>query len=158
MDPGTDVQYVGTLPINYWHILQPLTNVLSLLTCLLFEISGAVIDYGNGFSACRDAIIYGYDLMFEREGLFDKTSWLGVPQQQDPNDAMMIQELLFAHNVDVVIELGTNGGGGALFFASVMSLYNPAAKVITIDPKHYSKVAFHRNPCGKWEPEHTIIY
>ena len=35
---------------------------------------------------------------------------------------------------DLIIELGTSGGGGAFFYATVMQYYNPHGRVITIDP------------------------
>mmetsp|Transcript_29246 Transcript_29246/g.49368 ORF Transcript_29246/g.49368 Transcript_29246/m.49368 type:complete len:83 (-) Transcript_29246:1883-2131(-) len=44
-------------------------------------------------------------------------------------------DLLWRLKPDVLIELGTNGGGSAFFYAFIMRAYNPRAKVITIDPK-----------------------
>lgn len=48
----------------------------------MFQSADKVLDFGGGQSACYDAILYGYDLIFEREALFGKTKWLGVPNQQ----------------------------------------------------------------------------
>jgi cephalosporin hydroxylase len=39
---------------------------------------------------------------------------------------------------DVVIELGTNAGGGSVFFASILKLLGHG-RVITIDPRHVSE-------------------
>jgi cephalosporin hydroxylase len=55
--------------------------------------------------------------------------------EQDPIDALMIQEMLWRVKPDVVIELGTNAGGGALYFASILSLISSHGRVITIDPR-----------------------
>lgn len=54
--------------------------------------------------------------------------------QQDPNDAFVISDLLWRVRPRLLIELGTSGGGGALFYARSMLGYDPRARVITIDP------------------------
>ena len=33
---------------------------------------------------------------------------------------------------DLIIELGTSGGGGAFFYATIMQFYNPQGRVVTI--------------------------
>lgn len=106
-------------------------------------------DVGNGVTLCGDQIIYGYDLMFERQSLFSLNTWLGVPNQQDPIDAMIIAELIQQEKPDLIIELGTNEGGGALFYASIMELINHG-NVITIDPNHFKNGGWIKNPrCSK---------
>jgi len=40
--------------------------------------------------------------------------------QQTPNDAFVIADMLWRIRPDLVIELGTSGGGSAHFFAHVM--------------------------------------
>jgi hypothetical protein len=79
-----------------------------------FVEAGTDVDFGHGQTACVDAIVYGYDLMFERMALWRKMKWLGTSMQQDPNDAIVLQEMLWRVKPDVLIELGTNTGGGAL--------------------------------------------
>jgi cephalosporin hydroxylase len=64
---------------------------------------------------------------------WDKTKWLGVHAQQNPNDVWAIQEIFSELKPDFVVEAGTNNGGGALVWASLLSFINPKAKVITID-------------------------
>eukprot|EP00667_Euglena_gracilis_P027843 EG_transcript_34831 len=100
--------------------------------------------YGNellelepGKTVCVDAVLYGYDLLFEQKRMFALPTWLGVPQQQDPSDALVIAELIMQERPDVIIELGTNEGGGALFYASIMELVGHGI-VVTVDPRHYS--------------------
>ena len=58
-------------------------------------------------------------------------SWLGVSMQQTPNDAFVIADMLWRIRPDLVIELGTSGGGSAHFFAHVMEQYNPKARTAT---------------------------
>jgi cephalosporin hydroxylase len=95
-----------------------------------------VFDLGDGMSLCADTILYGYDIMFEQLRLFNEGTWLGVPNQQDPQDAMVIAELIALERPDVIVELGTNEGGGALFYASIMELVGHG-EVITIDPSDF---------------------
>ena len=85
-----------------------------------------------------DDILYGYDLLFEREAKFASSSWLGIQAQQDPSDAFLIQMLLWEIKPDLIIDLGTNTGGSAIFFASIMNYYNPNGKIISIDIKNYT--------------------
>ena len=40
-----------------------------------------------------------------------------------------------ADKPDLIIELGTAGGGSSFFYAFIMQTYNPNSKVITMDPK-----------------------
>lgn len=80
-----------------------------------------------------DEIIYGYDLLFESLHLFSYTSWGRVPMQQDPQDAMAIADLLGRLQPDCFVELGTNTGGGAIFYAEVMKWYHENPLVVTLD-------------------------
>jgi len=63
---------------------------------------------------------------------------MGVALQQDPNDAFVIADMLWRVQPDLVIELGTSGGGSAHFFAHIMEAYNPNAKVIDFNSIHKS--------------------
>lgn len=54
--------------------------------------------------------------------------------QQTPFDAFTIADLLWRVRPRLLIELGTSGGGGALFYARVMRGYDPEARVLTYDP------------------------
>jgi cephalosporin hydroxylase len=82
-----------------------------------------------------DQICHGYNLIFEKGTMFSYTNFLGVPLQQDPNDAFAIMDLIWRLKPDLMIELGTAGGGSAFFYAFIMKMYNKDAKVITVDPK-----------------------
>jgi len=80
-----------------------------------------------------DEIVYGYDLLFEAMHLFSYVSWGRVPMQQDPADALAIADLLGRLQPDCFVELGTNTGGGAIFYADVMRGYREKPLVVTID-------------------------
>ena len=65
----------------------------------------------------------------------DVSSWLGVPMQQDPFDALAIAALVFRLKPDLIVETGTFAGGSSLFLASLLRLVNPTkGRVLTIDP------------------------
>ena len=62
-------------------------------------------------------LVRGYEELFQATKLHSVTRWLGVPLQQDPSDAFAIADLLWRLQPDLVIELGTSGGGSAAFYA-----------------------------------------
>ena len=100
-----------------------------------FLSADVTVPLGGGANLCGDAVIYGYDVMYERLGLFTRTTFLGVPTQQDPPDALALAEVLWKDRPHVVIELGTYSGAGALWIAAIMHLgASPTGRVITIDP------------------------
>ncbi len=86
-----------------------------------------------------DDILYAYDVLFENSSRYARASWLGVQNQQDPSDAHLIQELIWQIKPDLIIDLGTNTGGSAMFFASIMNYYNKNGKILTIDAKSFDK-------------------
>eukprot|EP00397_Hematodinium_sp_SG-2012_P013575 GEMP01013790.1.p1 GENE.GEMP01013790.1~~GEMP01013790.1.p1 ORF type:complete len:457 (+),score=74.92 GEMP01013790.1:487-1857(+) len=101
----------------------------------------------DGVSVTFDQILYGYDLIFENLAIFSRTSWFGISLQQDPADAFALQGLIWRSQPDLLIEIGTNTGGGAVFYASIMREYNSKSLVLTIDPKDpaqdWAQGAFH---------------
>lgn len=103
----------------------------------LFLDSQRLIPLEDGRQIVLDDVLYGYDVLFETQRLFRMTRWLGTVASQDPMDAWIIQEVLMDVQPDIVIELGTFKGGGALFYASIMRFYadhKPDAMVVTVDP------------------------
>jgi cephalosporin hydroxylase len=64
---------------------------------------------------------------------WDKTTWLGIHAQQNPNDVWSIQQIFNDVKPDFVVEAGTNHGGGALVWATLLAPINPKGKVLTID-------------------------
>ena len=97
--------------------------------------------YGNisvplrrGACLTIDEIVQGYQVLFERTAAFSYTNFLGVPMQQDPSDAFAIMDLIWRSKPDLIVELGTAGGGSAFFYGIIMTAYNPNGHIITIDP------------------------
>jgi cephalosporin hydroxylase len=101
-----------------------------------FLLADNVVDFNDGRKVSVDTILFGYDLLYERKELWRATTWLGIQIQQDPNDLLVIQELVWKLKPDLILDIGTNYGGSAIFFASLMNLYcNPGeCRVVTIDP------------------------
>eukprot|EP00659_Diplonema_papillatum_P020689 gene20689-31880_t len=82
-----------------------------------------------------DEFAFAHDVFFEEWQRFSFGNWLGVKCQQDPMDAFAIQDMLWRVKPDLLIEVGTNNGGGAIFYASIMQTYNPKGHVVTLDVK-----------------------
>lgn len=80
-----------------------------------------------------DDVVYGYDQLYEHNQLWAQQRFMGVQCQQDPMDAWVLQEILFDTQPDLLIETGTQNGGGALMYATLMQLYSATARVVTID-------------------------
>ncbi|KAH9580122.1 Rhamnosyl O-methyltransferase/Cephalosporin hydroxylase [Trypanosoma melophagium] len=85
-----------------------------------------------------DEVAFAYDLWFEENRIFSTLSWFGVQMQQDPSDAIVIQDMLWRVKPDLIIEIGTNTGGSAIFYATIMKAYNPQGKIVTLDVKPIS--------------------
>jgi|EP00970_Alexandrium_tamarense_P007973 cephalosporin hydroxylase len=76
----------------------------------------------------------GYEALFQKLTLHSAVSYLGISLQQDPLDAFVIGDLLWRVQPDLVIELGTSGGGSSFYYEHIMNEYNPHARILTIDP------------------------
>lgn len=95
-----------------------------------------------------DDVAFAYDVWFEENQVFQYTSWMGVYVQQDPSDAFAIQDMLWRVKPDLIIEVGTNTGGGAIYYATIMKAYNPDGKIVTLDvvpePRNWNVKNAHR--------------
>lgn len=58
--------------------------------------------------------------------------WLGVPVIQTPEDLILMQELIFRVQPDIIIETGIAHGGSLIYYASLMELLGKG-KVIGVD-------------------------
>lgn len=78
----------------------------------------------------------------EENRLAYEIDWLGVPVIQTPEDLILMQELIFKLQPDIIIETGIAHGGGLIFYASLLELLGKG-KVIGVDieiRKHNRKV------------------
>jgi cephalosporin hydroxylase len=81
-----------------------------------------------------------YHRWYEENRVWETTTWMGVPAWKLPNDAWVIQELVWRVRPGIVVETGTGCGGSALFYASLLKLLDVLPRsgghnsyVITID-------------------------
>ncbi|KAJ1458426.1 hypothetical protein M885DRAFT_512847 [Pelagophyceae sp. CCMP2097] len=113
-----------------------------------------LLDYGDGTEVLTyDDLAFGYETMINdpRNGFEDSFKFFGISSQQDPMDVIILQELFADLRPDLVVELGTFCGGGALLFAHMLTLLGvQGAKVLTIDP--YDQRKNRASPCFESSP------
>lgn len=73
-----------------------------------------------------------FHILWDKERKWSEVSWLGTPAWKFPFDAFIVQELIFKIKPDYIIETGTNFGGSALFYASILESLGHGT-VVTID-------------------------
>jgi len=96
-----------------------------------------VVEFPDGSRLPANDVLAAYETLYFGAALtcLEHTlpRWKGMAIQQHPNDIFKVLQFLWKEQPDVMIELGTDTGGAAAFYAEVMTSYNPAAHVITID-------------------------
>jgi cephalosporin hydroxylase len=68
--------------------------------------------------------------------VWKKTSWMGITCWKSVSDMWNYQEILWELKPSLVIEFGTNQGGSALFFATIMKQLGNPFKVLSVDINH----------------------
>ena len=81
------------------------------------------------------------------ESLFPNR-WLGVPCWQNPLDVWIIQEIIEETRPQTIVETGTFFGGGALLWASLLSMFGDG-KVFSIDVRDDRREAATEHPLAK---------
>lgn len=69
-------------------------------------------------------------------------SWMGVKAWKNPLDAWIYQEIVYEVRPDVIVELGSASGGGALYLAHLLELLGHGV-VVSVDIDRRSFVAEH---------------
>jgi cephalosporin hydroxylase len=74
-------------------------------------------------------------------------TWMGRPIIQYPTDLMVLQELIWKLEPDLIIETGTAFGGTAVFYASILEAMGKG-RVITVDNdlRYHNRRALERHP------------
>ncbi len=77
--------------------------------------------------------------------------WLGVPIIQTPEDIILLQEVIFKTQPDIIIEVGIAHGGGLIFEASLLELLGINGKVIGVDIeiRPHNRKAIESHPLAK---------
>jgi cephalosporin hydroxylase len=87
---------------------------------------------GAGKQPSREEIVEQfYRVYYEADRL--KTTFLGIASLQYPTDNWIMQEIIAEMRPDFIVEMGTNAGGTALFYATILEKVNDKGKVITVD-------------------------
>src|SRR5262245_44067185 len=89
------------------------------------------------FLADHPVVDQFHRVYYENFETWTTTTWLGIPAYQNPNDVWIIQEIICEVKPDIIIETGTNKGGSAAIWATVLQQVNANGRVITIDIKDY---------------------
>jgi cephalosporin hydroxylase len=92
-------------------------------------------------SPSKQEVIDRFHKLFYESTVWQTTSWLGVPAQQNPNDAWVHQEIIMSVKPDFIVETGTLFGGSAALWATILQQVNPDGRVITIDIKDQASEA-----------------
>jgi cephalosporin hydroxylase len=79
---------------------------------------------------------------FWRSKEWQQTPWLGKWMGKAPTDLFSYQEVLFRIRPDWILETGTQGGGRALFLASICDLIDKG-HVLSVDANPAEKLAEH---------------
>ena len=105
-------------------------------------MSKLTIDKNNISSADAQEILRLANIIYFRQKVYEKTSWMGRPAAKCPMDMWMYQELIHALKTDLLIETGTLFGGSALFFAQLFDLIGHGT-VLSIDIKLQENLPQH---------------
>lgn len=108
-----------------------------LMLLLIFLLIGTVYLQDSGYlrPASPQRVVDRFHQLFYASGIWGSTEWLGVPTAQNPNDAWIHQEIIARVKPDIIIEAGTQYGGSAALWATILQQVNPEGRVITIDIK-----------------------
>lgn len=80
----------------------------------------------------RKPIAKAFHCNFYNDLKFHTTRWMGVQLLKCPFDLWVYQEILHAHQPDLVIETGTFEGGSALYMSHIMDLIGKG-RIVTVD-------------------------
>jgi cephalosporin hydroxylase len=81
----------------------------------------------------RNSVIEMFNRVHYSSGVWWKTTWVGIPTQQNPCDMWTMQEIVSELRPDFIVETGTANGGSSLFFAMILAQVNDRGRVITVD-------------------------
>ncbi len=74
-------------------------------------------------------------------------SWMGRPIIQFPQDMVIMQELIWELQPDLIIETGIAHGGSLVFYASILQLIGKGRVIgVDIDIRKHNRVAIEKHP------------
>ena len=76
--------------------------------------------------------------------------WLGVPVIQTPEDLVLLQEVIFRVQPDIILEIGIAHGGGMIFEASLLELLGHGRVIgVDIDIREHNRKVIETHPLAK---------
>jgi cephalosporin hydroxylase len=96
----------------------------------------------------RKALVDAYTKSMWNAGVFQQTTWCGVPLLQIPEDMVMLAEVIWKVRPKLIIECGIYKGGGLLMYASILQLMG-GGQVVGIDIKTDLAGHVKDHPLGK---------
>jgi len=76
--------------------------------------------------------------------------WLGVPIIQTPEDMILMQELIFKIQPDIIIETGIAHGGSLIYYASLLELLGKGKVIgVDIEIREHNKKVIEKHPMFK---------
>ena len=79
-----------------------------------------------------------------------EVSWLGIPIIQLPEDILMVQELIWKHRPDVIVESGVAHGGALILYASLLELLGRGRAIgVDIEIRKYNRLAIEGHPMSR---------
>jgi cephalosporin hydroxylase len=90
----------------------------------------------RGFkSAYRRWLVAEYHKYYYLSGAWTKASWLGVTALQAPGDMVVLAQIIYDTQPELVVETGTHHGGTTLFIAGVLDQVG-RGQVLSVDLDH----------------------
>ncbi len=77
-----------------------------------------------------------YHCWYYDTGVWQKTTFLGVPCLKSVSDLWNYQEILAEIKPSLVLEMGTWHGGSTLYFAEILQLVSPRSRILSVDIDH----------------------
>jgi cephalosporin hydroxylase len=96
----------------------------------------------------RKALTEAYTKSMWSAGVYQKTTWCGVPLLQIPEDMVILAELIWKLRPKLIIECGIYKGGGLLLYSSILQLIGEGS-VIGIDVNTTLAAPVKDHPLGK---------
>ena len=93
-----------------------------------------------------------YNKWYYNTNVWKQTTWMGIDCWKSVADMWNYQEILCELKPSLVIEFGTNQGGSALFFASIMRLIGEPFRVLSVDVTHGPL-----NPAARRDPDILFV-
>ncbi len=76
--------------------------------------------------------------------------WLGVPIIQTPEDIVLLQEVIFKVQPDIILEIGIAHGGGMIFEASLLELFGNGKVIgVDVDIRDHNRKVVEAHPLAK---------